>query len=133
MAFLYFGGKEGVDGSVVVPSGTTLPFIYEINVPGFEGKDNLVMVLDSITSGNLRNLIAPNNAKVTGNLNTLLDRVYAAGKTSGDMIISLAGTNVTYTPAGGEQKVLTVEDSLANGWKITATFTGSGWTAVQGF
>lgn len=133
MAFLYFGSKEGVDSSVVVPSGTTLPYIFEINVPGFIGKEMLVMNLNSITGRNLRTLIAPGNTKVTGDLNTLLNTLYTNGKTSGELIVSLGGTNVTYTPAGGEQKVLTVEDSITNGWKIMVTFTSSGWTSVQGF
>lgn len=129
MNFLYFGKKEGVDSSVVVPLGTTLPNIFEIKV----GDKMLAMNLNSITGRNLRTLIAADNPKVTGDLNTLLNTLHTNGKTSGELIVSLGGTNVTYTPAGGEQKVLTSEDAVTNGWRIAVTFNSSGWTAVQGF
>ena len=122
------------NASFVIPEGTINSTIQQVQITKFApNSQNIECNLSVFNKGtSLTRLNLQDEISVSGDVNTMLDAMVTKGRTSGTLVLNLGGTSCTYTPAGGTQKVLTHADGETNGWKITVTFTGSGWTAVQG-
>jgi len=94
--------------------------IFDINyLHQYKGYDNIELDLASFNKcTKLRKLFINGSHLVTGNLNSLLDTLYANGKVSGNLEVVLADTNCTYNGETG-----TISE--------TFTFSNSGWTPAN--
>lgn len=94
--------------------------VFDINYSTlYKGYDNIELDLASFNKcTNLRKIFINGSHLVTGNLNSLLDTLYANGKVSGNVEIVLADTNCTYN---GETGYI----------NKNFTFSDSGWTPAN--
>lgn len=94
--------------------------VFDINYSTlYKGYDNIELDLASFNKcTNLTKIFINGSHLVTGNVNSLLDSLYANGKVSGTVEIVLADTNCTYN---GETGIISKN----------FTFSDSGWTPAN--